>query len=266
MNDLLMWIGYNSFPSIEAFVDEYKEDEVYKRVGRIPKEFEPGKTRIFLAHDEGVEGNAVIIGYFIADHIKLLMHRQNMTKAKLKDPNIKVTSIEEELLSKAQRGNNYRDEEGAMYLCSKPGDFHLFEQFRDYNKIIEAKGMRFRSFMKVDGEAIITSEFTKPAPSKAGTPPSIVSEAKPESDWTEVEYQTLVDLVSKLGSPIKAFKEMTRITSRSIRAVEFQWYSKVKKDLAKYTRPTPEPEPVQELPVPVPEKKKVGRPKKEAVK
>ena len=278
MNDLLMWIGHGSYNTIEEFVSESREDEIYKRIGKIPKDLALGKTKVFLAHDEGEEGNAVIFGYFTVDHVEILFYKKNMKQVEdtYAGCPVVVKSIEDVLLSEKQTGRGYRDEEKSIYLCGKPYSLVPFTDFRDYNKLIDSTGKRFRSYKRINGDDIFLSKDFKPAPSLSREKVPQISVASPESDWSKSELLSLIRLVEEYGKPIKAFKEMSYRTNRSMRAIEFQWYSKVKKalpalkaELEALETPVPaeEPEPVPEKaeevskPVkPVKEKKPVKKP------
>jgi hypothetical protein len=71
--DLVMWVGSGFYPTIDSYVVEAMNLGCSKRVPSLPEEAVPGKTRVFLAHDEGKKGEGVIFGFFVLTGIEVIL-------------------------------------------------------------------------------------------------------------------------------------------------------------------------------------------------
>jgi hypothetical protein len=71
--DLVMWVGTEFYPTIDSFVVEAMNLGCSKRVPKLPEDAVPGKTRVFLAHDEGKTGHGVIFGFFVLSGIEIIL-------------------------------------------------------------------------------------------------------------------------------------------------------------------------------------------------
>ena len=240
--DYLMWVGYSGYPTIESFVSEAQRLGVSKRISRLPKDLIPGESRILLAHDEGIKGDAVIFGYFVVESAETIVKARGE-----RDPSL-PSYVDEVTLSETyledQRGCGYRTEVGALYLVNYDslskdvpeetvlggGLVHL-DEYLDYNALVNEDAKRFRSFSKVDGDALLNSGVTKTPPrSRAERTIGIPVEElpKPRSEWTDREREELSGLVERHGVLYTAFKEFERQTNRTMRSVEYQWFKMVK--------------------------------------
>lgn len=247
--DLLMWVGYSGYPTIDKYVAEAEMQGVSKRISKFPREVYPGYTRVFLAHDEGVKGDAVIFGYFIVEAIEVIVHEADDV-----DPNL-LGRVRPVLLSDAhleqERGCGHRDSLGAYYLVNYSmaelearvkefdlvggyeisGGLVLFDEPRDYNAIIDPDGQRFRNFRRVDGDAIMVSKSSKKYPRARAKRTINIPEdrmSRPKRKWTEEESSELARLVSERDSLYQAFKEFERQTNRSFRGVEYHYFKHIK--------------------------------------
>lgn len=237
-NDILMWIGYAGYPTIEDFVSEADRRGISKRISRVPKNLELGKTRVFLAHDEGVKGDAVIFGYFTVEKVEVLVEEEKDLDERLFGiavPVLLSTSIVE-----PERGGGHREEPGAIYLVRYKDDVTLpdedgrvdvtgglitFDEPRDYNLIIDEDAGRYRSYRRVDGDVIIQSNLTKEIPTKrAEKTINLTKTPNSKQKWTDEEKDELIRLVNSRDGLYSVFKEFSRQTNRSLRSVEYQYF------------------------------------------
>jgi len=251
VQDFLMWVGYSGYPTIEEFVDEAERLGVSKRISRLPKGLVPGKSRILLAHDEGIQGDAVIFGYFTVEGAEMIVKEREDRPLDLPEY-VQAVTLQEAYVEE-ERGCGYRTEVGALYLICNDmdqfikgtkeaeeveihGGLVILDEYRDYNALVHPEAKRFRSFRKVDADEILASDQVKTAPrERAERTIEIPVDELPKAgtEWTDRERDELFKLVEKHGKLYPAFKEFERQTNRSMRSVEYQWF-KMKKDQVKY--------------------------------
>lgn len=223
--DYLLWVGYASYPTIRSFIEEAERLGVCRRISRVPKDLELEGSRIFLAHDEGETGDAVIFGYFFAGDIEVITYRDgnNGIPEELREIATGITL--EQAAAEEERSCGYREDIGAVYLR---GSLIILKPYRDYNSIIDPKAHRFRGIKKVDGGKILKGKAKK-APSEIHRiPRSKQLKKKSGEAWTDKEKDILKELLSKFR-PWRAMREMSKVSGRSINAVAYQ-YSKMKKE------------------------------------
>jgi len=199
-DDLLVWIGYHYYPTIGDFIEEATEHGVLKKVRSIPKGFEAGKTRVFLAHNEGFEGLGVIIGYCTPE----IIDGKPGSYPKRKD-------------------NGEPDDPSAKYLS---GTFEALDHF------VNIKGeSKTKRLAPLAGDAILASKcFTSSPSSRAMVPGKDQALRRPKSAWTDEDREALLNLVKQQeGQTNTAFREFSVMTGRSLRSVEYQWYGPMKK-------------------------------------
>lgn len=198
-NDLLIWVGYHFYPTIAEFVDEATEMGYLKKVRKIPDGFEPGKSKVFVAHNEGFEGIGVIIGCCL--------------------PEVKKGKIGE--YPKRRDGSDISDPK-AVYLT---GEFKAFKDLVNIKGETKSKAIRL-----VNGEAILKTKCYTSSPRSRTKTVVKVDRKKIKTHWTEDDRKTLAKLVkSKEGNLNVAFREFSIATGRSLRSVEYQWYGPMKK-------------------------------------
>ena len=250
LKDILMWVGYQGYPTIESFVQEAKAMGVCKRIGKIPGDIVLGETRVLLAHDEGCfsfddadhkVNDAVIFGYFYIDRIEAVARREDQLDPDLLSRCVLVPY--ETIIDESERGCGYRVD-GGLYLRSAIlshemvggilketsglgvyGDLIVLDEPIDYNKEINVRGDRFRSILRIDGDAILKSVHRKPCPrSRAARTLSegFNPDTKAEQDWVEEERVELMRLSASMG-PHRACKEFARQTCRTFQASMYQY-------------------------------------------
>lgn len=233
--DVLMWVGTTHYPTIEEFVAEAREHGISKRIGRVPKGIVPGISRLFLAHDEGILGDAVIFGYAIIGQVEML------TDGTIPAPEDVVLVRLEDAAEEPERGCGHRDTPGALYLATPGaanpviteaggpgvtihGKLTVFNEPRDYNAIIDEDATRFRSVMKVDGNEIIASDKTKSRPVERAEDelPVEIPIREPGQSWDDIEREALRQLIDVSPSRAHAYRTFARATNRSIEACAYQ--------------------------------------------
>lgn len=244
-SDLLMWVGYEGYPTIEEFVSEANRLGVSKRISRVPKGVEVGATRVFLAHDEGIKGDAVIFGFFVIERVEVLVEKPGDSADHLKGVAVEVLvsdSIREE-----ERGCGHREDPGAIYLVrhedmsTMPSEgkveiggsssLTIFSEPRDYNLIIDEDARRFRSFRRVNGDKILESNLTKDYPTNRSEKTVNIDPdklPKKKQAWTDEERSELARLISEREGLYSAFKEFARQTNRSLRSIEYQYFKNIR--------------------------------------
>lgn len=241
--DLALWVGYASYPTIEDFVVESQERGVCRRISRVPKGITPGKTRLFLIHDEGVKGDAVIFGYCTIDHVEMLVEDTDVEPG-FEDgttlPDFVYLVDLREAEQEERRHCGFRTDEGAVYACSSTiekaegrqiidqsvlGTLTVFETPLDYNAIIDENGTRFRSFRHVDGDKILEHDgvTVKAAPSARLTDTVEVPMAlKARASWTAAERDALFAMAEQYG-PYQACKRFASVTVRTFQSCMYQY-------------------------------------------
>lgn len=246
--DLLMWVGANNYPTCDDFVKEAQDLGITKRVSKVPKGLIPGKSRVFLVHDEGVKGDAVIFGYFTVESIEMLLEDIRDIPLELKGKVIPVsmTDVEKE----SSRGGGFRSEEEAMYLVSRKehqgevpegcvvrGPLVVFAEPKDYNTLVDEEGRRFRNYRRLeDADAILGSTATKQVPTSRQSrmlKDTTTGFTGVREDWTEKMREALLAMVAEYPqSKSAAFRQFARETGRSVQGVSYQYYKLTRKDVA----------------------------------
>lgn len=74
--DLVMWCGSKYYPTIDSYIVEGMNLGCAKRIANLPSDVAPGKSRCFLAHDEGKKGQGVIFGFFVVAGIEIILDEE----------------------------------------------------------------------------------------------------------------------------------------------------------------------------------------------
>lgn len=242
--DYLMWVGYSNYPTVEAFAREAEVRGVCKRISRVPKNFVLGQSHIFLAHDEGIRGEAVIFGVFAPGQIQVIVPdgtTQVPTGLKWRLGGVDAACVDwSEADGEAPRGCGKRDEICTIYSVSKGGAtstleymyarhitmrgcLAIFNEPRDYAAIIDTKCRRFRAMKQVDAGAIIDGP-TRGLPT-ASVEPVVKLEIErpgPGASWTPEEDTLLLRAVQICGSAHAGLREVVRATNRSFPAAAYR--------------------------------------------
>ncbi len=71
--DLIMWVGTSFYPTVDDYITESLSLGCAKRIPMLPADIVPGKSRCFLAHDEGKKGQGVIFGFFVISGVEVIL-------------------------------------------------------------------------------------------------------------------------------------------------------------------------------------------------
>lgn len=74
--DVIMWVGKGYYPTIDSYIVEAMNLGCAKRIANLPDEVVPGKSRCFLAHDEGKKGQGVIFGFFVISGVEIILDEE----------------------------------------------------------------------------------------------------------------------------------------------------------------------------------------------
>jgi len=211
--DFLMWVG-NKFRLIGDYEKVAEEKGVSQSITVIPKNFKPGVSRLFVAHDEGIAKKSVIIGYAVLGDIFQVSDSEKVHP----EPDVKY--IEES--NAAKRGMTGI---GKLYL------------FGSYTKLegyvgIHGEEKRKKILSEVNGEGILRCKEFCDAPSKAiqGTMGIEGGAKKAETHWSTEEKQALIDLVKECSAFPEASRRFILQTNRTKHAVDYMWYHTMKKE------------------------------------
>lgn len=92
--DLVMWVGTKFYPTIDSYVVEAMNLGCSKRVPQLPEDAVPGKTRVFLAHDEGKTGQGVIFGFFVLTGVEVILDDpEKIAKYQDEYANLNITPV-----------------------------------------------------------------------------------------------------------------------------------------------------------------------------
>lgn len=175
--DLLMFVGRQYYPTIKSFVDEAKRHGCCKKFPpSVYLQIEPGVTRVFLVHPEGIPKykgkiqGGKIFGFFVISKIELIVKGEEDVKKfrkYMKDAKIDIVPADR-VAAEPERGCGRRVV-GASYFMSDPKNFEIAkEEAEKYASSIDIKGgiavidepviyegRHFRGYKQVDGDAIL---------------------------------------------------------------------------------------------------------------
>lgn len=164
-----MWVGSKSYPTIDTFIREVRKLGVCKRIGKVLHMVKPGRTKVYLAHDEGLVGNGFIFGYFIIARIEILV--QDLSNLPFyftrRCTAIGLADIRDE----PERECGWRDEPGSIYLTSGT-DINTLKRIAKREGVkrstikggfiaispVKYSGKRFRGALMVSGEELLKAE------------------------------------------------------------------------------------------------------------
>lgn len=195
--DYLMWVGSVYYPTVDSYISEAKRLGPCKRLGRLPLGLVPGKSRVFLAHDDGINGEGFIFGYFIPNAIQYLARSEDDIPDNLYTRVTPVTSW----VGEEERECGLRFT--GMYVVGEtrsknPGVFVVFDQPRKLN-FFDAGRKHFRGMLQVPyAKGLLAERQPKQA---LMTPPSRIAHKKvdPSKPWTEKELGMIEDMIGNQG-------------------------------------------------------------------
>lgn len=189
--DYLMWVGSVYYPTVDTYISESKRRGPCKRLGRLPLGLVLGKSRIFLAHDDGLNGEGFIFGYFIPNALQYLAKSEDDIPDNLYPKVTPVTSWDDE----EERECGLRSE--GMYVLGEirseePGTFKVFERPRILNAFDPGR-KHFRGMLQID----YGDKVCKAAKNQTMTPPSRLAHKpiKPSTPWSTKELELLESFI-----------------------------------------------------------------------
>ena len=117
---LVMFVGSKFYPTIDSYIKESLNLGCAKRIPMLPADVVPGKSRCFLAHDEGKKGQGRIFGFFIISGIEVILDDEEKIKKYQEEyGNLNITPISStQARSEPSRLCGHRSY-GASYLVSE---------------------------------------------------------------------------------------------------------------------------------------------------
>lgn len=253
--DVLMWVGALHYPTIDDFIREASIQGISKRVGHVSPEIVPGKSRIFFAHNEGQEDDAVIFGYTVVGGIEMLhLHDSEQPDKFLERDDVRYLEPDD-LGDEDERGCGFREEQNALYLVTyadndvlpkrapkgasiKGHTLVVFDPPIDLEAVLGDDAKRFRSYKKINGDAVLAAlrsddPPTRPRPlevAKANQPddlPEILLDLEKGSRWTDEHIAALKEFVESRSNKAQAFRDLGLATGRSPAGIAYQWQQKI---------------------------------------
>ena len=218
--DYLMWVGALHYPTVDSFIDEARKRGVCKRVGRLPKNFVLGKSRIFFAHDDGMgPENGFIFGYFVPDVLEIIVwYEEDIPDSLLSMATMVLPS---EITDEKERGCGFRVKDGRylMGVIEADDDSALPSEFMELLpvrrlKFYEPDRKRFRGLLQIAwGDSVLATVDRRVFMVPISRNSVQVSEAP--KGWTEEQDKRLMTLVRVSPSNSRAAQIYSYGTGRS---------------------------------------------------
>jgi hypothetical protein len=117
--DLVMWVGTKFYPTIDSYVVEAMNLGCCKRVPILPSDVVPGKSRVFLAHDEGKKGQGRIFGFFLMSGVEVILDDPDkIAKYQREYENLNIKAVSSVQANTEPRRLCGQRSYGATYLVS----------------------------------------------------------------------------------------------------------------------------------------------------
>jgi len=119
--DLLMWVGATFYPTADDYIREAMQLGCAKRIARLPRDVVPGRSRVWLAHDDGKKGQGYILGFFVIQGVEIILDdEEKIRKYREAYANLNVRAVSSsQAYSEPPRRCGQRHY-GAAYLVSEP--------------------------------------------------------------------------------------------------------------------------------------------------
>lgn len=119
--DLLMWVGHKYYPTADDYIKEAIAMGCSKRVPMLPEDVVPGKSRVFLAHDDGKKGQGRIFGFFVLQGVEIIIDEPD----KIEEYQNRYAKLNVQIISSVQAITEPKRlcgqrAYGASYLVSSP--------------------------------------------------------------------------------------------------------------------------------------------------
>ncbi|KKM79329.1 hypothetical protein LCGC14_1350960 [marine sediment metagenome] len=118
--DVIMWVGKGFYPTIDSYITESLSLGCAKRIPMLPADIVPGKSRCFLAHDEGKKGQGVIFGFFVISGVDVILDdEEKIAQYQEEYSSLNVTAISSAKARTEPRRLCGQRSYGAAYLVSE---------------------------------------------------------------------------------------------------------------------------------------------------
>jgi len=126
--DIIMFVGRKYYHTADDFIKEAFNLGCAKRVSMLPTEVVPGRSRCFLAHDEGKKGQGRIFGFFVISGINVILDdEEKINKYQREYENLNVQPISSAQARVEPRRLCGERSYGASYLVSENDMSKVFE-------------------------------------------------------------------------------------------------------------------------------------------
>ncbi|KKM92845.1 hypothetical protein LCGC14_1214440 [marine sediment metagenome] len=126
--DIIMWVGKKFYPTADDFIKEALTLGCAKRIPMLPSEIVPGKSRCFLAHDEGEKGQGMIFGFFVISGVEVILDdEERIEKYQDEYGSLNVQPVSSVQASTEPRRLCGQRTYGASYLVSENDMDKVFE-------------------------------------------------------------------------------------------------------------------------------------------
>ncbi len=222
--DYLMWVGSIYYPTADVYIEEAKRLGVCKRMGKLPHSLVPGKSKVFLAHDDGLNGEGFIFGYFIPERIEYLIPDEADIPETLEGKVCWVGEWGDE----EERECGFRHEGMYAVFTSDPdeeepeteGTFVIFARPRTLS-VFDPGRKHFRGLLQIEyGKRLLRAKK-----SQTMVPPSRTAHEPidPDTEWTEEEDTALLGLIDLYPSASKAAQKFAYASGRPKASVMYRY-------------------------------------------
>ena len=207
-NSYLMWVGAKYYPTYRDFIFEARRLGISKRIGKAVNAMSPGKTVIYLAHDDGLVGQSFIFGYFILARVEIVLPAGLTRPTWLRVKTERITDVSRE----EARGSGWRTT-GGIYLMSETDTAALTSMAASLGLrkaeveggIVSIKPRSCLGWARGNGIAVIDPAIIQEMP--LCTPASDASAPRVGTGhhkWTRSEEQELVAAIDQAEGSISA--------------------------------------------------------------
>lgn len=139
--DIVLWVGAGFYPTADDYIKEAMNLGCSKRVPNLPEDVVPGKSRVFLAHDDGQKGHGKIFGFFTLSGVEVILDdEQRIQKYEEEYKNLNLQVISTVQAAKEPKRLCGQRHGGAFYLVSGTDTDLAYAAARDLSGKCDIKG------------------------------------------------------------------------------------------------------------------------------
>lgn len=118
--DVIMWVGSQFYPTTDDYIREAISMGCAKRIPKMPDDIVPGRSRCFLAHDDGKKGHGKIFGFFVISGIEVILDDEDeIRKYQEEHDKLNVQAVSSAQVSVEPQRRCGQRHYGAKYLVSE---------------------------------------------------------------------------------------------------------------------------------------------------